>query len=265
MQLFHRDLGGAGRPPLVILHGMLGSSRNWQTAGRDLAKDFHVYALDLRNHGNSPAAEEMSHAAMMDDVLAWLETRNLQRATLLGHSMGGKVAMLLACRHADRVEKLIAVDVAPKDYHWPERRRELAAMRKLDLERLSSRAEAERQWEADVPDWGMRKFLSTNLERTSDGKWRWQINLPALTAALSALEENPLVAGDRFAGPTLVITGGKSHYVQPADWPAVVRHFPAAQLQIIAEAGHNPHFQMREAFVRIVRDYSFSPTKERLG
>ena len=107
--LSHRDLGGAGRPPLVLLHGMLGSSRNWQTTGRDLAEHCHVLAPDLRNHGMSPHAGSMRYDEMVADVLAWIEAQGLARATLLGHSMGGKVAMLLACRHPERVERLLAV------------------------------------------------------------------------------------------------------------------------------------------------------------
>ncbi len=103
--LFHRDLGGAGLPPLVILHGMLGSSRNWQTTGQDLTEKFHVLALDLRNHGESPHDAAMTYEAMMEDVLAWLDVQGLRQITLLGHSMGGKVAMLLACRHPERAQR----------------------------------------------------------------------------------------------------------------------------------------------------------------
>jgi esterase len=252
MLLFHRDLGGAGNPPLVILHGMLGSSRNWQTAGRDLTVKFHVLALDLRNHGSSPHAESMDYFTMTADVLAWLDVQKLTRVSLLGHSMGGKIAMLLACRHPERVERLIVVDIAPKDYAWPEHRLEFAAMNDLDLTQLPSRAAAEKHFESRVPDWGMRKFLTTNLERSAEGGWRWQINLAGITAALPALEQNPLTSGDRYAGPTLFITGGKSRYVKPGDAVAIRHHFPAVKIETIAEAGHNPHMETREAFVRMI-------------
>src|SRR5262245_22188729 len=118
VELFCRDWGGEGRPPLVVLHGLLGSSRNWQTAGGDLAKAgaAHVMALDLRNHGKSPHADVMSYDAMVADVLTWMDARGLTRVSLMGHSMGGKVAMALACRHPERVERLIVVDIAPRDY-----------------------------------------------------------------------------------------------------------------------------------------------------
>src|SRR3954463_6298887 len=104
VKLFHRDLGGTDKPPLILLHGMLGSSRNWQTAGAELSEHFHVCALDLRNHGKSPHADHMSYDEMLDDVLAWLDEHEVSCATVVGHSMGGKIAMLLACRHPARVE-----------------------------------------------------------------------------------------------------------------------------------------------------------------
>lgn len=256
ISLFHRDLGGAGRPPLVLLHGLLGSSRNWQTTGRDLAASFHVLALDLRNHGSSPHAPEMNYAAMVDDVLGWLDTNNLPRVTLLGHSMGGKVAMQLACRHPERVERLIVVDIAPKNYAWPEHRQEFAAMNELNLAALTTRTEAEQLWAGRVPNLGMRKFLATNLERTAEGAWRWMIDLPAITAALPALELDSLGAADRFAGPTLFIVGARSRYVAAADHTAIRMHFPAARIEVIPEAGHNPHMETREAFVGLVNSFA---------
>lgn len=254
LQLFHRDLGGTGNPPLVILHGMLGSSRNWQTAGRDLAAHHHVHALDLRNHGGSPHDEEMNYPAMMADVLGWLDARSLSRVTLIGHSMGGKVAMLFACRHASRVERLVVVDIAPKDYFWVGHRAEFAAMNELSLEHLASRAEAELRFEARVDEWAMRKFLTTNLDRGEDGRWRWLINLPALTAALPILEKNPLAANERFEGKTLFVTGERSTYVSTIDHEAIRQHFPAAAVTTIAGSGHNPHMEQRERFVRAVME-----------
>lgn len=252
MLLFHRDLGGAGKPPLVILHGFLGSSRNWQTAGRDLAERFHVLALDLRNHGSSPHAEEMSYEALVDDVLGWLDRNDVERPVLLGHSMGGKVAMRLACRHPERLRRLVVVDIAPKDYHWKERPVELGALNALDLSQLASRAEAEQRLEPAVADWGMRKFYLTNLERTADDRWRWQVNLPVLTATVEELEKSSLGPNDRYAGPALFIVGGKSRYVQPADAALIQRHFPAAKIATLPESGHNPHMEARAEFVRTV-------------
>ncbi len=253
LPLFHRDLGGAGNPPLIVLHGLLGSSRNWQSTGADLAAHFHVHALDLRNHGRSPHAEDMTFAAMAADVLGWMDTQAIARATLIGHSLGGKVAMALACRHPERVERLVVVDVAPKDYEVTGHQGDFAALNELDLRTLHSRGEAELRFEARVPSLGMRKFLATNLERDPQTEaWRWIVNLPVLTATLPELAKDSLNASDCFAGPTLFVIGGKSNYVQADDHARIIVHFPMAQFVTIAEARHNPHMDSRVEFVRAV-------------
>lgn len=249
--LHHRDFGGEGTPPFVILHGMLGSSRNWQTVGRDLAARRRTFALDLRNHGESPHADVMTYDSMAADVLAWLDAHAIEAADFIGHSMGGKVAMVLACRHPERVHRLIVVDIAPKPYAWPAHRVEFAAMKGLDRASLRSRAEAESRLEADIPDWPMRKFLVSSLERTPAG-WSWQFNLPVLAATLPELERNPLEPADRFAGPALFVIGGKSRYVLPGDFDAIRAHFPAARVETLAGSAHNPHIDAREAFVDAV-------------
>ncbi|HKB89858.1 MAG TPA: alpha/beta fold hydrolase [Opitutaceae bacterium] len=252
VSLFYRDLGGDDNPPLVVLHGLLGSSRNWQSAGKDLTARYHVFALDLRNHGISPHAEESGYEDLMGDVLGWMDARGLERVSLMGHSMGGKTAMLLACRHPERVERLFVVDIAPKTYLSRAHRAEFAAMHELNLSSLQSRAEAELRMEARVSDWAMRKFLTTNLERTEGGSWRWMVNLPVLTEHLAELEANPLKSEDRYEGPTLFVIGGKSRYVQLEDHATIRQHFPKAKIEMIVESGHNPHMEAREKFVRIV-------------
>ena len=252
VKLSHTDLGGAGKPPMLVLHGMLGSSRNWQTTGRDLANHFHVFALDARNHGRSPHAPEMDYAVMMDDIIAWMDAQGITKAVLVGHSMGGKTAMLLACRHPERVERLVVVDIAPKDYYWAAHRGEFAAMNGLDLTSLQSRQEAELRFEALVPSHGMRKFLTTNLERSDAGAWRWTVNLPVLTDALPVMEKNSLRPDDRYDGPALFIAGGRSQYVQPGDHELIRRHFPTARIEVVTDSGHNPHMDKREDFVRLV-------------
>lgn len=253
VELFSRDLGGAGRAPLVVLHGMLGSSRNWISTGADLAAERHVWALDLRNHGKSPHADSMTYAEMMADVLAWLDAQGIESADFVGHSMGGKVAMLLACRHPTRVASLTVVDIAPKLYQSNRHRAEFAAMIELNLAEVRSRGDAELKMEGRVPDWGMRKFLTTNLERGEDDTWQWTVNLPVIAQALPGLEQNPLGGTDSYDGPVCFVIGGKSRYVQPADHDAIHRHFPAAGIETIEASGHNPHMETRPAFVAAVR------------
>jgi len=272
--LFYRDLGAGGgvaaisegkgevggRPPLVILHGLLGSSRNWQTVGRELAEKSSsggervaAFALDARNHGRSPHADSMSHASMAEDVRAWLDAQKISAPVdLLGHSMGGRTAMVFARRYPERVRRLIVVDTAPRAYEWVGGRPEFAAMNALDLRTLSSRAEAEQLMEPLVPDWGMRKFLTTNLERDEAGQWRWSINLAGITAALPALEASPLGEGERFEGEAHFIVCGRSPYVRAEDHALIRAHFPAAQITVLPESGHNPHMEAREEFVRTV-------------
>ena len=258
MTLFHREFGEKSLPPVVLLHGLLGSARNWQMIGRDLAETHHVFALDLRNHGGSSHADEMTYAAMVEDVLAWMDTQGLLRVTLIGHSMGGKMAMLLACRHPERVERLVVVDIAPKDYLSFAHRAEFAAMLEMRPETLRNRAEAELRLEARVPNLAMRKFLITNLEPLEGEGFRWIVNLPVLAAALGDLEKDPLLSADRFTGPVLFVAGGRSRYVEPGDWDTMQRRFPKADLEIIAEAGHNPHMDAREEFLRILRTFLVS-------
>lgn len=231
---------------------MLGSSRNWQTVGAELTAAGHVLAPDLRNHGRSPHAAAMDYEVMMADVLEWLEGRALGPATFIGHSMGGKIAMLLACRHPERVARLVIVDIAPKNYFWPGHRASFAAMNELNLDDLRSRAEAELRFEARVPSWPMRKFLTTNLERTENGAWTWQINLPVLTLALPELEKNPLAPTDCYGGPVLFLAGGKSPYIESGDHERIHSHFPAAKILVIPDVGHNPHMEARAAFVAAV-------------
>ncbi len=257
--LFHRELGGSLLPAVVILHGMLGSSRNWQTAGRHLAEHRRVFALDLRNHGLSPHAGTMTYKAMVADVLAWMDGQGLSRIELVGHSMGGKVAMLLACRHPERVSGLVVVDISPKDYQGQAHRDEFAAMNELELGGLKSRAEAETRMEGRVPSWAMRKFLATNLERSPDGTFRWLVNLSAMTAAQSALERNSLSSGDRFEGPVLFVIGGKSGYVSSEDREQTRRHFPRAEFLVLEGSGHNPHIDAREALVAAIAASLSSP------
>ncbi|MDB4385495.1 alpha/beta hydrolase, partial [Opitutaceae bacterium] len=123
------------------------------------------------------------------------------------------------------------------------------------LRELTSRTEAELKMETRVPDWAMRKFLTTNLERTADGDWRWAINLPGITEALSGLEDDPLAEEESFTGPSLFVLGGKSRYVREDDYVKIRQHFPAVEIQVIADSGHNPHMQSRDAFAAVISDW----------
>jgi pimeloyl-ACP methyl ester carboxylesterase len=249
--IFHRFLGGEGKPPCVILHGLLGSSRNWLTAGKILAEHYAVYALDLRNHGQSPHCEPMDYPTMANDLHAWAEGHLDQPFLLIGHSMGGKVAMYYACKYNDQVSRLAVVDIAAREYP-PRWEKEFAVMKSLPLEQLKSRAEAEKRLEEDISDWAFRKFLATNLTRDDDGKLAWSINLDLLQSSLPSLFINPMNKDDRYPGPVVLIRGAKSRFVKEEDMPAMRHHFPEVKLVTIADAGHNVHFDHPQEFCRAI-------------
>jgi esterase len=257
MHLHHRDLGGNGNPPLIILHGFLGSSRNWQTVGGDLSQWFHVHALDLRNHGQSPWGDEQSYEIMAEDVLEWMKENELSSACFVGHSMGGKLAMHLACYHPHCLQSLVVVDIAPKKYP-PSHTVDFEAMRGVNLQDISSRSDAEKQLAEKIEDWPLRQFLLTNLSRDEDGKFCWTANLPALEKYSSILEQSPLCPKDRYEGKVLLLIGGRSSYFAEGDEVIVLQHFPSAQIHIIKESGHNPHFDAREEFVLKLKEFLLS-------
>ena len=250
MILHAADLGGAGRPPLVVLHGLLGSSRNWTSTGKRLAEHHHVLALDLPNHGASPALEPADYPAMVAAVLDTLDAHGLERVTLMGHSLGGKVAMCLACWHPERVERLFVLDIAPRAY-TPDYR-SLDAMLGVDLSRVSQRKDAEDQMAEAIPSWSHRLFLLTNLDRTDEGAYRWQVDLELLKRQLPLFTAPPLRPEDRYDGPTRLIVGGGSNYVREGDFEQMVRHFPRADLEVVPDAGHNVHVEGGERFVTAV-------------
>lgn len=258
MELYAREFGegGAGRRRIVVLHGLLGSSRNWQSVATALAADRPVTALDLRNHGLSPHADTHSYEAMVADVAEWLAARGEGPALVLGHSMGGKVAMALACRRPESVAGVVVVDIAPRDYALDHHRPHFAAMNALDLGAIASRAEAERLLGANGADAATVRFLATNLERGDEGRLRWRVNLPLLTRELERMGHNPLGDHERFAGPALFVAGGRSAYVRGEDHAAIVRHFPRAAVEVLASAGHNPHIDTPAELVALVRSFA---------
>ncbi len=238
---------GAG-PPLVVLHGLFGSGRNWATIAKQLGAIRTVHALDLPNHGQSPWTERMGYPDMAAAVRSWMDGRGIGRAALLGHSMGGKAAMVLALTDPARVERLAVVDVAPVRYP-PHLLSYVAAMRAVDLSRVTRRAEVDAHLAAVVDDPAERQFLLQNLVN-ADGGFRWRLNLPVLEAALPDISGFPdLPAGAAYPGPTLFIAGGRSGYVRPEHEPAIRARFPEARLVRVPGAGHWVHAEQPAAML----------------
>ena len=251
LSLAARELGGTGSP-IIILHGLLGSSRNWQSAGVALAATGHrVIGLDLRNHGSSPWDDDCSYESMAEDVRAFLQTEKLDSVHLVGHSMGGKVAMRLALSYPKLVSRLTVVDIAPRGYSYRVRV-EFTAMNSIDLSKIKSRRDAENQLMDTVTDWGMRQFILTNLNSDENGVWKWTVNREALTQSLKFILDFEVNENETFNGPTRFIRGGKSNYITDADYNLISKHFPATDWVTLPESGHNPHFDSRTGFVDAV-------------
>ncbi len=244
---------GSG-PTLLILHGLFGSARNWSSVAQRLASANRGFALDARNHGASPWADTMSYADMVEDVRAFQDAHGLGRATIIGHSMGGKTAMLLALNHPTSVARLVVVDIAPVA-HPPALAAYVRAMRAVDLAGVSRRAEVDRQLAGAIPDAAERAFLLQNLV-FEDGQARWRLNLPVIERFLPEISGFPdLAAGLSFAGPTLFVAGERSGYVSPADEPAIKRLFPNAQIARVPGAGHWVHAERPDAFLGLVTSF----------
>lgn len=245
---------GSG-PPLAILHGLFGSGRNWAAIAARLAAHWRVIRLDLRNHGGSDWADGMDYKALAADVHAALAALGIAKFALLGHSMGGKTAMVEALVNPGAVERLVVVDIAPVAYP-PRHLGHAEAMRAVDLTAARRRGDADRQLAAAIPDAAERAFLLQNLvfdTHFAQGRPRWRLNLAAIAHAMPALTGFPSFApGARYDGPALFVAGGRSDYVRPEHEPEIRRLFPAARIARIADAGHWLHAEQPQQFLDLV-------------
>ncbi|MBB5320860.1 alpha/beta fold hydrolase [Marinobacter oulmenensis] len=258
VELNHR-VSGHGEP-LIVLHGLFGSLDNLGIIARQLEDSWQIHALDLRNHGSSPHTDDMDYPSMASDVVAYMDSQGIDRASILGHSMGGKVALQVALSFPERVSAIIAADIAPVTYH-PRHDNELEGMKTLDLAGVKSRREAEQQLSEYVPEPGVRQFLLKNLERipkdqqTGDGHlFRWRLNLPVLGGCYNNLAAAPEGDGP-FEGPVLFIKGADSAYIQDKHRDAIKRLFPAAELEVLEDTSHWLHAQKPEAFAALCRQF----------
>jgi len=238
-------------PTLVIAHGLFGSSRNWRAIARQLARDRQVIALDMRNHGQSPFSDAHSYADMAGDLTEFLA--GLDRpADLLGHSMGGKAAMLLALQQPALIQKLIIVDIAPVAYTHSHLGN-IQALRAIDLGAISSRKDADAILQADIPNEMTRAFLLQSLNIDPAGH-SWSLNLEVLETHMSDIVGFPPPEG-QFDGSTLFLSGGLSDYVTAEHHAQILTHFPQARFDVIEQAGHWVQAEAPREFIKIVQDY----------
>jgi len=244
---------GSG-PPVAILHGLFGSGRNWASVAQRLTAHHRLIAFDLRNHGASPWAENMDYGEMAEDVRASLKARGHKRFALLGHSMGGKVAMMAALQDPDAIDRLVIADIAPVRYAM-RHLGEAQAMRRLDLAGIARRSQADAALAPAVPDAAERGFLLQNLIFENDGV-RWRLNLDAIARDMARLIDFPaLPEGRAYEGPALFIAGARSDYVRSEHEPAIRRLFPKAEIAHIENAGHWLHAEQPAAFLAIVEPF----------
>jgi esterase len=251
MKLYSKQYSDSGAP-LVILHGLYGNQGNWSTHARQLALHYEVHVLDARNHGQSPWADSMQLAQMAADVAETMDSLRLPTAHLLGHSMGGKMAMLLALQQPQRVRSLVVVDIAPVAYARGVDT-VLDALVSLDLAQLGSRGDADAILAERITSKAVRDFLLANLQRSPEG-FQWRINLPVIRQYFAELTGWPELERT-YAGPTLFIRGEASDYILPEHYAAMRRHFPNGTLKTVANAGHWVHSEKPEAVQRLVGNF----------
>ncbi len=241
-------LGESDRPPLVILHGFLASGRNWLTIAKALSDRFWVLLPDLRNHGASPHHPIMDYPVMAADMLGLLDRLELPEAAVLGHSMGGKVAMWVALNHPERVSKLLVADISPKKYTH-DFNDILTALKALPLASLSSRKQADEHLRASIAKPSLRQFLLQNL-KLEDGSFHWRVDLDILRDAGPMISGFPDSTGYYpYSDETLFVFGEQSGFLDQA---AIQSLFPSATISMIAEAGHWLHAEQPVRFLEIV-------------
>lgn len=264
VHLHHSDLDqdpDAGHPRVAFCHGLFGQGRNWTTVAKPLSDRYAVTLIDMPNHGRSDWTDSVDYRQVADLVADFLrEHGEDDRWSLVGHSMGGKIAMMIALRHPDLVQRLCVVDIAPIDYQGRgEFDRYVRAMRGLDLSTLGGREQADEQLAGEITNPTVRGFLLQNLRRPTAGStgegWRWQMNLQLLGDHLQDLSDWPDPGGQPYTGPTLWVAGAKSDYIRDQDLPAMRELFPQVRRIRVKGAGHWVHSEQPEIFGQVLEAF----------
>ena len=250
MNLHYQEYGNG--QPLVILHGLLGSLDNWHSLSKTFASSFRVLAVDQRNHGRSPHSDVFTFAAMADDVIELLDQLKIRSAHILGHSMGGKTAMQCALSYPHRVDGLIVVDIAPREY--PRLHDEiLDALESVELSASTSRQQVDNNLSKKIPDPAVRQFLMKNLTHNFAGAFSWKPNLQVIRDSYKEIARE-IKAHEPFPGPTLVVKGTRGNYVLESDTPTIKKLFPNSRI-VGLDAGHWIHAEISKVFADIVMNF----------
>ena len=240
---------------IVLLHGMLGNMDNWRRQAQRLSKHFHVITPDLRNHGRSPHLSGMRYKDMASDVLALVEHLEINSFHLLGHSMGGKIAMEIALNHPQNIQKLMIIDIAPKAYQlW--HLATFKALLALPVDQLTSRTQADKLLSEEIDDPFDRAFLLKNLKSNQSGGYSWRCNLEEITRAYLNISNFTQKEQAKFEGDVLFIKGEKSPYINiDQDTDVISNFFPKSDIKTVLNSGHNPHTENAEAFYVMISHF----------
>jgi len=251
--MMYSKIEGSGKP-LIILHGFLGMSDNWKTIGTQFAADgFQVHLLDLRNHGRSFHSDEFSYELMAQDVYDYCQANNLDKINIIGHSMGGKTAMLFATLHPELVDKLIVADIGPK-FYAPHHQDILAGLNAVDFSIKPSRNDVEEIMKNYIPDFGTRQFLMKSLYWQEPGQLAFRFNLNVFNKKIDQIGKS-LPEGSVFDKPTLFIRGGNSNYILDSDFENIKSHFPNSNVETIPNVGHWLHAENPVLFYELAGSF----------
>ena len=251
MKLAFEEFGDCSHQSLIILHGFFASSRNWRQIAKKLSDTCHVYVLDLRNHGLSPHSPEMDYPVMANDLKCFMDEQGLEKASILGHSMGGKVAMWFALTYPERVDQLIVADISPVSYQHSFNDT-INALKQLPLKQISNRKQADNLLSEAIPELSYRQFLLQNLQ-LNDGQYSWRVNLDFFYQAADNIIAFPSLEFTLpYRGRVLFIMGGNSNYTDKA---AIEVSFPDAEITTIKDAGHWLHIDRPTEFLNNIVDF----------
>jgi len=260
LELFYRKYGEG--TPLVIVHGLYGASDNWVSIAKKLSEHFEVFLIDQRNHGRSPHSKEHNYELMVQDLYDFLKRQEIEKAVLIGHSMGGKTVMHFAKEYPEKVDALIVLDIAPKTYVSVAKKASihhyliLNSMRSIDFSKVRSRRDVDKQLAENLDNEALRMFLLKNIERDKDNRFSWRLNVEALYNHIDEIMDGELVANEPITGfPVLFVRGADSNYILDNDFEKIKEIFPYAELKTIENAGHWLHAEQPELLLKAIGDF----------
>ncbi len=251
MQLHFKSFGE--KYPVIILHGLFGALDNWYTIGKKLSTGYRVYVVDQRNHGRSPHSDSHTYDDLANDLYLFMHEQNIDTAHIIGHSMGGTAAMQFAAQRPDMVNKLIVVDMAPRDYQ-PRHDELFKAFDAVDPSEFSRRKEIDNAFKKYLPDYAVRQYILKNISRDDKKRYRWKFNLKAIKENYKSIISGPDI-GEAISHPALFIKGGRSSYITDDDYKNIKRLFTDVNIVTIPGASHWVHTDAPDRFLEIVRDF----------